>query len=124
MSRVQTPEEHFGALIAAYEDANREDRALCEPSVRVKVNQGALAVAALIRARDAEVREAARTEALAGFVEHKRTIHGLKPCDCPGASDDWREQNPHIDWSRTYEERRLVGPWEPDANPTEGEADE
>ena len=59
---MQTPEEHLGALIAAYEDANRGDRALCEPSVRVKVNWGALAAADLIRARDAEVAEQVRAE--------------------------------------------------------------
>lgn len=59
---MQTPEEHLGALIAAYEDASRGDRALCEPSVRVKVNWGALAVADLIRARDAEVAEQVRAE--------------------------------------------------------------
>lgn len=76
-------------------------------------DQAVLNVADLIRARDAEVREAARAEALAGFVEQKRTMHDWRPCDCPGAPDDWREQNPHVDWSGSHEERRLVGPWEP-----------
>lgn len=71
------------------------------------------AAAALIRARDAEMAEQVRAETLAGFREGRRTMHAWKPCDCPGAPDSWREQNPHVDWSRTHEERRLVGPWEP-----------
>lgn len=122
---MQSAEEHLGALIVAYEDANREDRALCEPSVRIKVNQGALAAADLIRERDAEVRADERAKVLAGFTE----VHTLAwdgepsmsgaPHRCSTAAEldlatarqvldtvGRRKPNPRI-------ERRLVGPWEP-----------
>lgn len=97
-----TPEEHLGALIAAYEDANREDRALCEPSVRVKVNQGALAAADLIRERDAEVRADERAKVLAGFVEEHTKF--------------WEHDEGTGRLRRSavgVRHRRLVSPWEP-----------
>lgn len=90
---MQTPEEHLGALITAYEDANREDRALCEPPVRIKVNRGALAAADLIRERDADVRADERAKVLAGFEWETRAMF----------------VGPHDVGLR----RRLVSPWEP-----------
>ena len=56
-----------------------------------------------IRARDAEVREAARAEALAGFEwvepECEYRSHGIN-CECYGPLDRPRQG-------------RLIGPWEP-----------
>ena len=132
MSRVQSAEEHFGALIVAYEDANREDRALCEPSVRIKVNQGALAAADLIRARDAEVRADERAKVLAGFTEEwgvdlttrpgKPNLGPPRPTTEAVARKEHAVYQAWFDegdaaWCAAYEKstlvRRLIGPWEP-----------
>lgn len=76
----------------------------------------------LIRARDAEVREAARAEALAGFVEERRT----REDGYAGAAWDTtgRTQTTTTFMRPGTRERRLVGPWEPVANATEGETDD
>ena len=76
-------------------------------------------------AHDAEV----RAETLAEFTEERtdRMIARRVPCDCPG---DW-QHHARVVWDDSpathvrhdiVPSRRLVGPWEPDANPTEGEA--
>lgn len=75
--------------------------------------------------RDAEIREAARAEALAGFVEERRT----REDGYAGAAWDTtgRTQTTTTFMRPGTRERRLVGPWEPcesDAQPTEGETDE
>lgn len=75
------------------------------------------AIADLIRARDAEVREAARTEALAGFEWEMtdRAVPKVVPCDCKHpqharlVGDDSPLTHASFDF---VPHRRLVGPWE------------
>ena len=70
-----------------------------------------------IRARDAEVREAARTEALAGFEWEMtdRAVPKVVPCDCKHpqharlVGDDSPLTHASFDF---VPHRRLVGPWE------------
>lgn len=110
---MQTPEEFLGALEMAYADANR-DRDACPSGTRIIINRGAQAAAALIRARDAEVRAEARAETLAGFTE-----------EWGNTFDDYRFDEQVVVYTGTREQvegiaakgagylaaRRLVGPW-------------
>ena len=61
----------------------------------------------LIRARDAEVREAARAEALAGFE--------WQHAECQDEYEDGHcHDSLHVVWRHLdLRPRRLVGPWEP-----------
>ena len=128
---MQTPEEFLGALEMAYADANR-DRDACPSGTRIIINRGAQAAAALIRARDAEVRAEARAETLAGFTEE----WGVDLTPQPGVPDlgpprptderqarqehavnqEWFDEGDEV-WCSAYAKstlvRRLVGPWQP-----------
>ena len=73
-------------------------------------------LADLIRARDAEVRADERAKVLAGFEWDERAR---------AASPYSRVEIQRVlDTGTWIRERRLVGPWEPVADPTEGETDE
>lgn len=101
---VQTPEEFLEALEMAYADANR-DRDACPSGTRIIINRGAQAAAALIRARDAEVRADERAKALAGFTEERAWS------DADGQryfTVGYPAPDPSL-----HTVRRLVGPWEP-----------
>lgn len=79
--------------------------------------------AALIRARDAEIAEAARTEALAGFAEYfaaafeaadsRIAIMGHQVLDREYATRQAEEMSSPEDATPSFVARRLVGPWEP-----------
>ena len=124
----ETARESLGNIVGPLRHIYRDSGWL--DALDVLIAQEAEHLAGLIRARDAEGAEASRAETLAEFTEERtdRMIARRVPCDCP---NDW-QHHARVVWDDSpathvrhdiVPSRRLVGPWEPDANPTGGETD-